>query len=119
MTPRVGFRTLSLVAGFLRLGGSDALLSCPSPTNIDGVPQGSLRRSACVSALTTMSAATLPEMATATGIPSVAKEGEVIVGGGPSGLATALMLAKRGWRDISVIERTPSADFFDKELAFV
>ncbi|CAM9371877.1 unnamed protein product, partial [Ectocarpus fasciculatus] len=46
-------------------------------------------------------------------------EGAVIVGGGPSGLATALMLAKRGWRDISVIERTPSADYFDPRVAFV
>ena len=47
------------------------------------------------------------------------KEGAVIVGGGPSGLATALMLAKRGWTDISIIEKTPSADFFDPGVAFV
>ncbi|CAM9610758.1 unnamed protein product [Hapterophycus canaliculatus] len=47
------------------------------------------------------------------------KAGAVIVGGGPSGLATALMLAKRGWTDISVIERTASADFFDPRVAFV
>ncbi|CAM9387569.1 unnamed protein product, partial [Pylaiella littoralis] len=50
---------------------------------------------------------------------SALKEGAVIVGGGPSGLATALMLAKRGWTDISVIERTPSAGFFDPRVAFV
>lgn len=55
----------------------------------------------------------------ATGPPAAAPEGAVIVGGGPSGLATALMLAKRGWRDISVIERTPSADYFDPRVAFV
>lgn len=47
------------------------------------------------------------------------KEGAVIVGGGPSGMATALMLAKRGWTNISVIERTPSADYFDPNVAFV
>eukprot|EP00903_Cladosiphon_okamuranus_P016889 g15571.t1 len=48
-----------------------------------------------------------------------ATEGALIVGGGPSGLATALMLAKRGWTDISVLERTPSAEFFDPLKAFV
>lgn len=68
---------------------------------------------------TRMSITTSPEVATRETGPSVVKEGVVIVGGGPSGLATALMLAKRGWNDISVIERTPSADYFDKELAFV
>lgn len=47
------------------------------------------------------------------------KEGAVIIGGGPSGMATALMLAKRGWTNISVIERTPSADYFDPNVAFV
>lgn len=52
------------------------------------------------------------------GSPAV-KEGAVIVGGGPSGLATALMLAKRGWTDISILERTPSAEFFDPLKAFV
>lgn len=51
--------------------------------------------------------------------PAAVKEGAVIVGGGPSGLATALMLAKRGWTDISIIEKTPSADFFDPRVAFV
>lgn len=55
----------------------------------------------------------------ATGPAAAAPEGAVIVGGGPSGLATALMLAKRGWSDISVIERTPSADYFDPRVAFV
>lgn len=34
-------------------------------------------------------------------------------------MATALMLAKRGWTDISIIEKTPSADFFDPRVAFV
>lgn len=29
----------------------------------------------------------------------------VIVGGGPSGLAIALMLAKRGWTEITVLEK--------------
>lgn len=50
---------------------------------------------------------------------AVVKEGAVIVGGGPSGLATALMLAKRGWSDISVIEKSPSADHYDPNVAFV
>lgn len=51
--------------------------------------------------------------------PSAGKQGAVIVGGGPSGMATALMLAKRGWTDISVIEKGPSADYYDPNVAFV
>jgi kynurenine 3-monooxygenase len=34
----------------------------------------------------------------------------VIVGGGPAGLVTALMLAKRGWTDITVLEKRGAAD---------
>ena len=30
----------------------------------------------------------------------------LIVGGGPAGFATALMLAKRGWKNITVLEKT-------------
>jgi 2-polyprenyl-6-methoxyphenol hydroxylase-like FAD-dependent oxidoreductase len=32
----------------------------------------------------------------------------VIVGGGPAGLSTAIMLAKRGWKQITVVERLSS-----------
>lgn len=42
----------------------------------------------------------------------------VIVGGGPTGLATALMLAKRGWRDITVLEKRPSADYYEPDKSF-
>ncbi|MEO0970542.1 MAG: FAD-dependent oxidoreductase [Cyanobacteria bacterium J06639_18] len=33
----------------------------------------------------------------------------LIVGGGPAGFATALMLAKRGWKNITVLEKRPDA----------
>ncbi|CAN0421810.1 unnamed protein product [Discosporangium mesarthrocarpum] len=48
-----------------------------------------------------------------------AKDGAVVVGGGPTGMATALMLAKRGWTGITVLERNPSASYFDPNVAFV
>jgi kynurenine 3-monooxygenase len=35
---------------------------------------------------------------------SAPKQGVVIVGGGPCGLASAMMLARRGWTDITVVE---------------
>jgi 2-polyprenyl-6-methoxyphenol hydroxylase-like FAD-dependent oxidoreductase len=42
----------------------------------------------------------------------------VIIGGGPAGLGTALMLAKRGWKDITVIEKRPSADYYEPDKSF-
>ncbi|MEA5511075.1 NAD(P)/FAD-dependent oxidoreductase [Crocosphaera sp. UHCC 0190] len=42
----------------------------------------------------------------------------VIIGGGPAGLSTALMLAKRGWDNITVIEKRPSADYYEPDKSF-
>jgi len=42
----------------------------------------------------------------------------LIVGGGPAGLATALMLAKRGWRDITVLERRSSASSYQVDKSY-
>ena len=42
----------------------------------------------------------------------------LIVGGGPSGLATALMLAKRGWTDITVLEQRSTADYYEPDKSF-
>ena len=42
----------------------------------------------------------------------------VIVGGGPAGLATALMLAKQGWKDITVLEKRPAADYYEPDKSF-
>lgn len=39
----------------------------------------------------------------------------VIIGGGPAGLGAALMLAKRGWKDITVLEKRPAADYYEPD----
>ncbi len=42
----------------------------------------------------------------------------LIVGGGPAGLATALMLAKRGWKNITVLEKCAAADYYEPDKSF-
>jgi 2-polyprenyl-6-methoxyphenol hydroxylase-like FAD-dependent oxidoreductase len=42
----------------------------------------------------------------------------VIIGGGPTGLGAALMLAKRGWQNITVLEKRPSADYYEPDKSF-
>lgn len=42
----------------------------------------------------------------------------LIIGGGPAGLATALMLAKRGWKNITVLEKRPTADYYEPDKSF-
>lgn len=42
----------------------------------------------------------------------------LIVGGGPAGFATALMLAHRGWKKITVLEKRPSADYYEPDKSF-
>jgi len=42
----------------------------------------------------------------------------VVIGGGPAGLGAALMLAQRGWQDITVLEKRPSADYYEPDKSF-
>ena len=42
----------------------------------------------------------------------------LIIGGGPAGLGAALMLAKRGWTNITVLEKRPSADYYEPDKSF-
>lgn len=47
-----------------------------------------------------------------------ARTNVLIVGGGPAGLATALMLAKRGWTKITVLEKRTTADYYEPDKSF-
>ncbi|MEW5315310.1 MAG: hypothetical protein WDW38_006750 [Sanguina aurantia] len=47
------------------------------------------------------------------------KSGVVVVGGGPAGLATAMMLAKRGWKDITVLEKNVTVDYGAQDKSYV
>lgn len=42
----------------------------------------------------------------------------LVVGGGPTGLATALMLAKRGWTEITVLEKRAAANYYEPDKSF-
>jgi 2-polyprenyl-6-methoxyphenol hydroxylase-like FAD-dependent oxidoreductase len=42
----------------------------------------------------------------------------LIVGGGPTGLAVALMLAKRGWAEITVLEKRVAADDYEPDKSY-
>ena len=44
--------------------------------------------------------------------------GVIIVGGGPAGYATAIALAQQGYKDILVLERSPTVDSFEPTKTF-
>ena len=43
-------------------------------------------------------------------------ESSVVVGAGPAGLATAIMLSKRGWPNVQVLDRLPAPPSLDDEV---
>lgn len=47
-----------------------------------------------------------------------AEQQVLIIGGGPAGLATALMLAKRGWTNITVLEKRTAADYYEPDKSY-
>lgn len=47
-----------------------------------------------------------------------ARSNVLIVGGGPTGFATALMLAQRGWTKITVLEQRSSAEDYEPDKSF-
>jgi kynurenine 3-monooxygenase len=46
------------------------------------------------------------------------RQNVLIVGGGPAGLATALMLAKRGCEKITVLEQRATADYYEPDKSY-
>jgi 2-polyprenyl-6-methoxyphenol hydroxylase-like FAD-dependent oxidoreductase len=42
----------------------------------------------------------------------------LVIGGGPAGLAVALMLAKRGWTEITILEKRVAADYDEPDKSF-
>lgn len=46
------------------------------------------------------------------------KQQALICGGGPSGLAAAILLHKQGWQEITLVERRKSHDTFERGKAF-
>lgn len=51
-------------------------------------------------------------------ITNSSRKNVLIVGGGPGGLAAALMLAKRGWTEITVLEKRPTADYYEPDKSY-
>jgi 2-polyprenyl-6-methoxyphenol hydroxylase-like FAD-dependent oxidoreductase len=42
----------------------------------------------------------------------------VIVGGGPAGYASAMMLARRGWTDITLVEAQADPTYADPDRSY-
>lgn len=40
----------------------------------------------------------------------------LVLGGGPAGLAAATMLARKGWSDVTLLERRGAAGTFERQL---
>jgi NADPH-dependent 2,4-dienoyl-CoA reductase/sulfur reductase-like enzyme len=50
--------------------------------------------------------------------PAAHKSGVVIVGGGPAGYASAMMLARRGWTDITLVEAQADPTYADPDRSY-
>lgn len=106
--------------------GSCRRPAAPQPLPLAGAGVASHRRRRLISIIpppttTTTSAAATSTSSTHTSIPPLQpNHGALIVGGGPAGVAAAIMLSKlRGWSGVTIVERSHDLSWADPDRSYV
>ena len=86
-------------------------------TTADAAPRRRTNQAAAADAAAATTATAPAPAAAAEPLPTSCTA--LIVGGGPAGLAAALQLSARGWRDVVVVERREAVAYADADRSYV